>query len=82
VRESIININNQSPIGGTGWLGAMIYGEMLSAKNFTVNVIFDGEAWITGKPRSDQKTIITFGELIIFLGLVGLSAPAGSHYCT
>jgi hypothetical protein len=55
---------------------------MLSTKNFLVNVIFGGKAWITGKPRGDQNmTIIAFGELIIFLGLVGLSAPAGRHCC-
>jgi hypothetical protein len=48
-----------------------------------VNVTFGGNAWITWKPRGDQNTtIIAFGELIIFLGLVGLSAPVGSHYCS
>jgi hypothetical protein len=39
-------------------------------------------AWITEKPREDQKMMIAFRELIIFFGLVGLSAPGGSHYCS
>jgi hypothetical protein len=34
-------------------------------------------------PRRDQKImIIAFGELIIFLGIAGLSAPGGSHCCS
>jgi hypothetical protein len=45
-----------------------------------VNLAFGGRAWITGKPRGDQKTtIIASRELINCLGLVGLSAPDGSH---
>jgi hypothetical protein len=56
---------------------------MASTKNSDVNVTFGRRAWITGKPRGDQKMmIIAFGELIIFLGLVGLSAPVGSHCCS
>jgi hypothetical protein len=40
-------------------------------------VTFSGRAWITKKPRGDQKMmIIAFGELSIFLGLVGLSSRA------
>jgi hypothetical protein len=40
-----------------------------------VNVTFGRKAWITGKRRGGQKMmIIAFGELIFFLGLVGLSA--------
>jgi hypothetical protein len=64
-------------------LTAMISGKMLSMKNFAVNIIFGGKAWIRGKPRDDQNmTIIAFGGLIFFLGLVGLSALAGSHGCS
>jgi hypothetical protein len=56
---------------------------MESTKNSDVNITFGGRAWITGKPRGDQKmTIITFGELVIFLDLVGRSAPGGSHCCS
>jgi hypothetical protein len=56
---------------------------MLSTKNFTVNIILDDKAWITGKSRGDENmAIIAFGELIIFLGLVRLSAPARSHCCS
>jgi hypothetical protein len=55
---------------------------MASTKNSDVDVTFGGRAWITRKPRGDQKMmIITSGELIIFLGLVDLSAPGGSHCC-
>jgi hypothetical protein len=44
---------------------------------------FGDRTWITGKPKGDQKImIITFGELIIFRGLVGLSAPGGTHCCS
>jgi hypothetical protein len=56
---------------------------MASMKNFDVNVTFGGRSRITRKPRGDQKMmIIGFGVLIIFLGLVGRSAPAGSHCCS
>jgi hypothetical protein len=52
-------------------------------KNFAVNVIFAGKIWIRGKRGGDQNTtIIAFGELVIFLSLAGLSAPAGRHYCS
>jgi hypothetical protein len=55
---------------------------MASTKNSDVNATFGGRVWITGKPRSDQKMmIIAFAELIIFLDLVGFSAPGGSHCC-
>jgi hypothetical protein len=60
----------------------MICGIMASTKNSDVNVTFGGTAYITRKLRGDQKImIIAFGELIIFFGLVGLSAPGGSHCC-
>jgi hypothetical protein len=53
---------------------------MASTKNSDVNVTFGSRSWITANPRGDQKMmIITFGELIIFLSLVGFSAPGGSH---
>jgi hypothetical protein len=56
---------------------------MTSTKNFDVNVTFGGGTWITGKATGDQKMIIIgFGELIIFLALVGLSALGGSHCCS
>jgi hypothetical protein len=55
---------------------------MASTKNFDVSVTKGGKTGITGKPRGHQSlTIIAFGELMIFLGLVGLSAPDGSHCC-
>jgi hypothetical protein len=53
---------------------------MESTKNSDVNVTFGARAWITGKPRGDQKMMtITFGELTMFLGLVSLSSAGGSH---
>jgi hypothetical protein len=61
----------------------MICGKMASTKNSAVNITFDGRAWITGTPRDDQKkTIIAFGELTIFPGLIGLSTPGRIHYCS
>jgi hypothetical protein len=64
-------------------LVVVIWGKMTSTKNFDVNITFDGRDWITGKPRGDQKMIIiSFAELLIFLGLVGLSAPGGSYCCS
>jgi hypothetical protein len=54
---------------------------MLSAINLEASVMSGRKAWIKGKPRGDQNlTAIAFGELTILFGLVGLSAPAGSHY--
>jgi hypothetical protein len=56
---------------------------MPSTKNFDVNVTFSYRAWIAMKLRGDQKMmIIAFGELIIFLGLVTLAPPGGSHCCS
>jgi hypothetical protein len=53
---------------------------MASMKNSDMNATFGDRAWSTGKPRGGQKMIIiAFGELIIFLDLVGLSEPSGSH---
>jgi hypothetical protein len=61
-------------------LAATICGKMASAKNSDVNATFGNAAWITEKPRDDQKMMISaFGELILFLVLVGLSAPGGRH---
>jgi hypothetical protein len=58
-------------------------GKNGSMKNSDMNVTFGGKAWITGKPRGDQKMIIiVFRWLIILLGLVGLSTPGGSHCCS
>jgi hypothetical protein len=55
---------------------------MASTKNSDVNITFGDRTCITEKPRGDQKMMtIAFGELIFF-GLVGLSAPGGSHYCS
>jgi hypothetical protein len=52
-------------------------------KNFPVNATFGDKVWITGKPKSDQNMmIIAVGELAIFFSIVGLSEPAGSHYCS
>jgi hypothetical protein len=54
-----------------------------TTKNFDMAVTFGDKAWIMGKLRGDQKMmIIAFGGLIIFFGLVGLSAPGGSHCCS
>jgi hypothetical protein len=62
-------------------LAAIIWGKIVLTKNSDVNVTLGGRAWITGKLRGEQKMIIiAFGELIVFLGLVGLSALGGSHY--
>jgi hypothetical protein len=56
---------------------------MAATKNFDVNVTCGGRTWITGKPRGDQNLmIIAFGELMIFLGLVDLSAQGGNHCCS
>jgi hypothetical protein len=56
---------------------------MASTDNSYVNVTSGERAWVTGKPRGDRKMmILAFGELIIFLGLVGFSAPGGSHCCS
>jgi hypothetical protein len=56
---------------------------MASTKNSDVNVTFGERAWITGKPRGHQTMmVIAFGELIIFLGLVGLGPPGGSYCCS
>jgi hypothetical protein len=56
---------------------------MASTKHSDVNITFGSRVWITEKPTGDQKVmIITFGELIIFFGLAGLSAPGGSHCCS
>jgi hypothetical protein len=73
---------NKRP-GSQDDLAATMSGTIVSTKNSAVNVSFGGKARITAKPRGDQTiTIIAFGELVIFLGLVGLSAPTGSHCCS
>jgi hypothetical protein len=75
-------MQNQLSTRITTGLAATRCGKMALTKNPDVNVTFGGSAWITGKLRGDQKMIIGFGELIIFLGPVGLSALGGSHYCS
>jgi hypothetical protein len=56
---------------------------MASTKNSDADVTVGDRTWITGKPRRHQKMMImAFRELIFFLGLFGLSAPGGSHYCS
>jgi hypothetical protein len=62
-------------------MAAMTCGKTASAKNSDMNASFSSRPWITKNPRGDQKMMImAFGELIIFLGLVNLSAPGGIHY--
>jgi hypothetical protein len=41
-------MENWSPTWAAGWLGRGDIWERLSTKNFAVNVICGGKAWITG----------------------------------
>jgi hypothetical protein len=76
-------MQNQPSTRLISWLGGDDMWQKASTKNFDVNATYGGKACITGKPRGDQKMmIIAFGEQIIFLGLVGLSAPGRSHCCS